>query len=155
MNCLTTSLDQISSLTFAGLLHTNGGYLACCSWTHEVVFDVTPDDIFACVADIGWITGHSHVVYGPLSNGVTSVLFESTPLYPDPGRYWEMVQRLKINQFYTAPTAIRSLLKSGDSYPKKYDLSSLKTLGSVGEPINQEAWHWYNENIGNSRFVNS
>ncbi|XP_075259404.1 acetyl-coenzyme A synthetase 2-like, mitochondrial isoform X2 [Convolutriloba macropyga] len=134
-----------------GLVHTNGGYLTYTSWTHEVIFNCSKGDIYACVADVGWITGHSYLVYGPLANGVTSVLFESTPVYPDPGRYWEMVERLKINQFYAAPTAIRSLLKKGDSYPNKYDLKSLRVLGSVGEPINTEAWHWYNEVIGRSR----
>uniref|UniRef100_A0A8C8VPA1 acetate--CoA ligase n=1 Tax=Pelusios castaneus TaxID=367368 RepID=A0A8C8VPA1_9SAUR len=108
-------------------------------------------DVFGCVADIGWITGHSYVVYGPLCNGGTSVLFESTPLYPDPGRYWETVQRLKINQFYGAPTAVRLLLKYGDKWVKKYDRSSLKMLGSVGEPINHEAWHWFYNVVGDSR----
>jgi len=115
------------------------------------VFDYRPGDVFGCVADIGWITGHSYVVYGPLCNGATSVLFESTPAYPDAGRYWETVQRLKISQFYGAPTAVRLLLKYGDSWVKKYDRSSLRTLGSVGEPINLEAWEWLHKVVGDSR----
>ncbi|KAF6087256.1 acyl-CoA synthetase short chain family member 1 [Phyllostomus discolor] len=117
----------------------------------QLVFDYQPGDVFGCVADIGWITGHSYVVYGPLCNGATSVLFESTPVYPDAGRYWEMVQRLKINQFYGAPTAIRLLLKYGDAWVRKYDRSSLRTLGSVGEPINHEAWEWLHNVVGDSR----
>uniref|UniRef100_A0A9J7X7M7 Propionate--CoA ligase n=1 Tax=Cyprinus carpio carpio TaxID=630221 RepID=A0A9J7X7M7_CYPCA len=117
----------------------------------EYVFDYTPGDVFGCVADIGWITGHSYVVYGPLCNGATSVLFESTPVYPHPGRYWETVQRLRINQFYGAPTAIRLLLKHEENWVKKYDRSSLKTLASVGEPINQEAWEWFYNVVGDGR----
>uniref|UniRef100_A0A3Q1MGC0 Propionate--CoA ligase n=1 Tax=Bos taurus TaxID=9913 RepID=A0A3Q1MGC0_BOVIN len=117
----------------------------------QLVFDYRPGDVFGCVADIGWITGHSYVVYGPLCNGATSVLFESTPVYPDAGRYWETVQRLKINQFYGAPTAYRLLLKFEDSWVKKYDRSSLRTLGSVGEPINHEAWEWLHRVVGDSR----
>uniref|UniRef100_A0A8C1Z986 Propionate--CoA ligase n=1 Tax=Cyprinus carpio TaxID=7962 RepID=A0A8C1Z986_CYPCA len=117
----------------------------------EYVFDYTPGDVFGCVADIGWITGHSYVVYGPLCNGATSVLFESTPVYPHPGRYWETVQRLRINQFYGAPTAIRLLLKYEENWVKKYDRSSLKTLASVGEPINQEAWEWFYNVVGDGR----
>uniref|UniRef100_A0A8D3BUK2 Propionate--CoA ligase n=1 Tax=Scophthalmus maximus TaxID=52904 RepID=A0A8D3BUK2_SCOMX len=117
----------------------------------EYVFNYHDGDVFGCVADIGWITGHSYSVYGPLANGGTTVLFESTPTYPDPGRYWEMVQRLKINQFYGAPTAIRLLLKYGDQWVHKYDRSTLKTLGSVGEPINTEAWEWYYSVVGDRR----
>uniref|UniRef100_A0A8C1LZ93 Propionate--CoA ligase n=1 Tax=Cyprinus carpio TaxID=7962 RepID=A0A8C1LZ93_CYPCA len=117
----------------------------------EYVFDYTPGDVFGCVADIGWITGHSYVVYGPLCNGATSVLFESTPVYPNPGRYWETVQRLRINQFYGAPTAIRLLLKHEENWVKKYDRSSLKTLASVGEPINHEAWEWFHNVVGDGR----
>uniref|UniRef100_A0A4W4FCS1 Propionate--CoA ligase n=1 Tax=Electrophorus electricus TaxID=8005 RepID=A0A4W4FCS1_ELEEL len=117
----------------------------------EHVFDCSPGDVFGCVADVGWITGHSYVVYGPLSNGATSVLFESTPIYPNPGRYWETVQRLRINQFYGAPTAIRLLLKYEESWVKKYDRSSLKTLASVGEPINHEAWEWFYNVVGDAR----
>ncbi|XP_072121764.1 acetyl-coenzyme A synthetase 2-like, mitochondrial isoform X2 [Mobula birostris] len=134
-----------------GLVHTQAGYLLYASLTHKYVFDYQEGDIHGCVADIGWITGHSYVVYGPLSNGGTTVLFESTPIYPDPGRYWETVQRLKINQFYGAPTAIRLLLKHGDSWVSKYDRSSLKTLGTVGEPINHEAWQWYHNVVGEGR----
>uniref|UniRef100_A0A8D0ARA9 Propionate--CoA ligase n=1 Tax=Sander lucioperca TaxID=283035 RepID=A0A8D0ARA9_SANLU len=117
----------------------------------EYVFNYSDGDVFGCVADIGWITGHSYSVYGPLANGGTTVLFESTPIYPDPGRYWEMVQRLKINQFYGAPTALRLLLKYGDQWVHKYDRSTLKTLGSVGEPINTEAWEWYHRVVGDGR----
>uniref|UniRef100_A0AC11B6U5 Acyl-CoA synthetase short chain family member 1 n=1 Tax=Ovis aries TaxID=9940 RepID=A0AC11B6U5_SHEEP len=134
-----------------GLVHTQAGYLLYAALTHRLVFDYRPGDVFGCVADIGWITGHSYVVYGPLCNGATSVLFESTPVYPNAGRYWEMVQRLKINQFYGAPTAYRLLLKFEDSWVKKYDRSSLRTLGSVGEPINHEAWEWLHRVVGDGR----
>ncbi|XP_026973918.1 acetyl-coenzyme A synthetase 2-like, mitochondrial isoform X1 [Sagmatias obliquidens] len=140
-----------STGTPKGLVHTQAGYLLYAAVTHRFVFDYRPGDVFGCVADIGWITGHSYVVYGPLCNGATSVLFESTPVYPDAGRYWEMVQRLKINQFYGAPTAFRLLLKFEDSWVKKYDRSSLRTLGSVGEPINHEAWEWLHRVVGDSR----
>ncbi|XP_011823902.1 PREDICTED: acetyl-coenzyme A synthetase 2-like, mitochondrial isoform X3 [Mandrillus leucophaeus] len=134
-----------------GIVHTQAGYLLYAALTHKLVFDHRPGDIFGCVADIGWITGHSYVVYGPLCNGATSVLFESTPVYPNAGRYWETVERLKINQFYGAPTAVRLLLKYGDAWVKKYDRSSLRTLGSVGEPINCEAWEWLHRVVGDSR----
>ncbi|XP_041106091.1 acetyl-coenzyme A synthetase 2-like, mitochondrial [Polyodon spathula] len=134
-----------------GIVHTQAGYLLYAALTHQYVFDYRPGDVFGCVADIGWVTGHSYVVYGPLCNGATTVLFESTPVYPDPGRYWEMVQRLRINQFYGAPTAIRLLLKYGESWVKKYDRSSLKTLGSVGEPINNEAWEWFYNVVGDGQ----
>jgi len=134
-----------------GLSHTTAGYLVFCAITHKYVFDYKEGDVFACMADIGWITGHSYVVYGPLLNGATTVLFESTPLYPDAGRYWEMVERLKINQFYTSPTAIRAIHREGDAFVKKYDRSSLRILGSVGEPINPETWKWYYEVVGDSR----
>ncbi|KAM5245650.1 acetyl-coenzyme A synthetase 2-like, mitochondrial [Ctenodactylus gundi] len=134
-----------------GLVHTQAGYLLYAALTHKLVFDYQPGDVFGCMADIGWITGHSYVVYGPLCNGATSVLFESTPVYPDAGRYWETVQRLRINQFYGAPTAIRLLLKHGDTWVRKYDRSSLRTLGSVGEPINLEAWEWLHQVVGDSR----
>ncbi|AWP19994.1 putative acetyl-coenzyme A synthetase 2-like mitochondrial [Scophthalmus maximus] len=134
-----------------GLVHTQAGYLLFAALTHRYVFNYHDGDVFGCVADIGWITGHSYSVYGPLANGGTTVLFESTPTYPDPGRYWEMVQRLKINQFYGAPTAIRLLLKYGDQWVHKYDRSTLKTLGSVGEPINTEAWEWYYSVVGDRR----
>ncbi|KAG8548323.1 hypothetical protein GDO81_025761 [Engystomops pustulosus] len=134
-----------------GIVHTQAGYLLYASLTHKYVFDYKQGDVFGCVADIGWITGHSYVVYGPLCNGATTVLFESTPTYPDPGRYWETVERLRINQFYGAPTAIRLLLKYGDEWVKKYDRSSLKLLGSVGEPINHEAWEWFYNVVGEGR----
>uniref|UniRef100_A0A8D0AX39 Acetyl-coenzyme A synthetase n=1 Tax=Sander lucioperca TaxID=283035 RepID=A0A8D0AX39_SANLU len=134
-----------------GLVHTQAGYLLYAALTHKYVFNYSDGDVFGCVADIGWITGHSYSVYGPLANGGTTVLFESTPIYPDPGRYWEMVQRLKINQFYGAPTALRLLLKYGDQWVHKYDRSTLKTLGSVGEPINTEAWEWYHRVVGDGR----
>ncbi|XP_043738639.1 acetyl-coenzyme A synthetase 2-like, mitochondrial [Cervus elaphus] len=134
-----------------GLVHTQAGYLLYAAVTHRLVFDYRPGDVFGCVADVGWITGHSYVVYGPLCNGATSVLFESTPVYPNAGRYWETVQRLKINQFYGAPTAYRLLLKFEDSWVKKYDRSSLRTLGSVGEPINHEAWEWLHRVVGDGR----
>ncbi|KAM4772223.1 acetyl-coenzyme A synthetase 2-like, mitochondrial [Rhinophrynus dorsalis] len=134
-----------------GIVHTQAGYLLYAALTHKYVFDYKQGDVYGCVADIGWITGHSYVVYGPLCNGATTVLFESTPTYPDPGRYWETVERLKINQFYGAPTAIRLLLKYGDDWVKKYDRSSLKTLGSVGEPINHEAWEWFHDVVGEKR----
>ncbi|KAM4694027.1 acetyl-coenzyme A synthetase 2-like, mitochondrial [Discoglossus pictus] len=134
-----------------GVVHTQAGYLLYAALTHKYVFDYKQGDVYACVADIGWITGHSYVVYGPLCNGATTVLFESTPVYPDPGRYWETVERLKVNQFYGAPTAIRLLLKYGDEWVKKYDRSSLKTLGSVGEPINHEAWEWFHNVVGEKR----
>ncbi|XP_075420293.1 acetyl-coenzyme A synthetase 2-like, mitochondrial [Tenrec ecaudatus] len=134
-----------------GLVHTQAGYLLYAALTHKLVFDYKPGDVFGCVADIGWITGHSYVVYGPLCNGATTVLFESTPVYPDAGRYWETVERLRVNQFYCAPTAVRLLLKYGDTWVKKYDRSSLRTLGSVGEPINHEAWEWLHKVVGDSR----
>ena len=134
-----------------GVAHTTAGYLLQASLTHRYVFDYRPGDIFACVADIGWITGHSYVLYGPLCNGATTVLFESIPLYPDAGRYWDMVERLKITQFYTAPTAIRAIAREGNAFVTKYDRSSLRILGTVGEPINPEAWRWYHEVVGEGR----
>jgi acetyl-CoA synthetase len=136
-----------------GLIHSTAGYLLQTAFSHQIVFnyDGEKNDVFGCLADVGWITGHSYVVYGPLCNGGTTVLFESTPIYPDPGRYWETVERLKINQLYLAPTAIRLLMKYDDDWTRKYDKSSLKLLGSVGEPINHEAWHWYNNLIGQKR----
>ncbi|KAL5639920.1 hypothetical protein ACGC1H_006475 [Rhizoctonia solani] len=131
-----------------GVVHTTGGYLLGAALTVKYVFDVHPEDKFACMADIGWITGHSYIVYGPLLNGVTTTVFESTPVYPTPSRYWDVVQRHKITQFYTSPTAIRLLRRLGEHHFEGYDLSTLRVLGSVGEPINPEAWHWYNENVG-------
>lgn len=134
-----------------GVLHTTGGYLTYAKFTSRVVFDIRDEDIYCCAADIGWVTGHSYVVYGPLANGATTVMFESIPTYPDSGRYWDMVERHKINIFYTAPTALRAIMRDGDGLVKKYDLSSLRVLGSVGEPINPEAWRWYFEVVGASR----
>ncbi len=134
-----------------GVLHTSGGYLLYTSLTHRYVFDYREDDIYFCAADIGWITGHSYIVYGPLANGATTMMFESTPVYPDAGRYWDIIERHGVNIFYTAPTAIRALEKEGTSWPAKYDLSSLRVLGSVGEPINEDAWLWYYKNIGHER----
>ncbi len=134
-----------------GLAHTTAGYMLYTTLTHRYVFDYRPGDVYACVADCGWITGHSYIVYGPLSNGATTLMFESTPLYPDAGRYWDLVQRHKVTQFYTAPTAIRALMRHGTKPLEPYDLSSLRVLGTVGEPINPEAWKWYYENVGKSR----
>ena len=134
-----------------GVVHTTGGYLVWAALTHKLTFDLKEDDIYFCAADIGWVTGHSYIVYGPLTNGATSVMFESTPLYPDAGRYWEVIDKFKVTQFYTAPTAIRALIRQGDEWPGKYDLSSLKIIGSVGEPINPETWMWYYEKVGRSR----
>ncbi|XP_067681216.1 acetyl-coenzyme A synthetase 2-like, mitochondrial [Haliotis asinina] len=134
-----------------GISHSTGGYLLYTNVTFRHVFDYQDGEVFGCVADIGWITGHSYVVYGPLSNGATTLLFESTPVYPNPGRYWEMVERLKLNHIYLAPTALRLLLKSGDSWVNKYDRSSLRKLGCVGEPLNHEAWQWYYHVVGENR----
>jgi len=134
-----------------GLLHTTGGYALYAMYTTATTFALEKGDLFACVADCGWITGHSYVVYGPLLNGSTTFMFESTPLYPNPGRYWDMIQRHKISQFYTAPTAIRSLMRHGDAIPQQYDMSSLKVLGTVGEPINPAAWKWYYDIVGRSK----
>ena len=132
-----------------GILHTSGGYLTQASFTHRNVFDLHPEsDVFWCTADIGWITGHSYVVYGPLANGATQVLYEGTPDSPHPGRWWEIIQKYGVSIFYTAPTAIRSFMKTGRAVPQKFDLSSIRLLGSVGEPINPEAWMWYREVIG-------
>ncbi len=134
-----------------GVVHTTGGYLVWVTLTHKLTFDLKEEDIFFCAADIGWVTGHSYIVYGPLTNGATSVMFESTPLYPDAGRYWQVIEKFKVTQFYTAPTAIRALIRQGEEWPAKYDLSSLKILGSVGEPINPEAWMWYYNNVGKGK----
>ncbi|MEV4892072.1 acetate--CoA ligase [Nonomuraea sp. NPDC055795] len=135
-----------------GILHTTGGYLTQTSWTHNAVFDLKPEtDIYWCTADIGWVTGHSYIVYGPLANGATSVIYEGTPDTPHRGRFWEIVQKYKITILYTAPTAIRTFMKWGDDIPAKFDMSSLRVLGSVGEPINPEAYVWYREHIGAGR----
>jgi acetyl-CoA synthetase len=134
-----------------GMVHTTAGYMVYTAYTFKNAFQYKENDVYWCTADIGWITGHSYIVYGPLANGATSVLFEGVPSYPDFGRFWEIVEKHKVNQFYTAPTAIRALAKHGTELVDKYDLSSLKVLGSVGEPINEEAWHWYNDNVGKKK----
>ncbi|WP_136645562.1 acetate--CoA ligase [Tabrizicola sp. YIM 78059] len=134
-----------------GVVHTTGGYLVYASMTHQITFDYHDGDIFWCTADVGWVTGHSYIVYGPLANGATTLMFEGVPTYPDPGRFWEVCAKHKVNQFYTAPTAIRSLMGLGAEWVEKHDLSSLKLLGSVGEPINPEAWSWYNTHVGKGK----
>ncbi len=134
-----------------GMVHTTGGYMVNTAYTFKNVFNYKENDVYWCTADIGWITGHSYIVYGPLANGATTVMFEGVPTYPDYGRFWEVVEKHKITQFYTAPTAIRALAKESLDFVDKYDLSSLKVLGTVGEPINEEAWHWYNDNIGKKK----
>jgi len=131
-----------------GVLHTTGGYLLYAAFTHQYVFDYQPGDIYFCAADIGWVTGHTYIVYGPLANGATTIMFESTPMYPNPGRYWDVVARHKVNIFYTAPTAIRALEAEGNDWVTRHDRSSLRVLGTVGEPINHEAWEWYYEVVG-------
>jgi len=134
-----------------GVVHTTGGYIVYASMTHQYTFDYHDGDIFWCTADVGWVTGHSYIVYGPLANGATTVMFEGVPTYPDAGRFWAVCEKHKVNQFYTAPTAIRALMGQGDSFVEGYDLSSLKLLGTVGEPINPEAWNWYNDVVGGGR----
>jgi acetyl-CoA synthetase len=134
-----------------GVMHTTGGYLTFAALTHELVFDYHEEDIYFCAADIGWITGHSYIVYGPLANGATSVIFESTPVYPDAGRYWQIVDDLGVNIFYTAPTALRAIARQGDEFVKKYERKSLRVLGTVGEPINPEVWSWYHDVVGDGR----
>ncbi len=135
-----------------GILHTSGGYLTQAAYTHRNVFDLRPEsDVYWCTADVGWVTGHSYVVYGPLANGATQVIYEGTPDAPHQGRWWEIVEKYKVSILYTAPTAIRSFMKLGRSIPDKFDLSSIRVLGSVGEPINPEAWLWYSEVIGGNR----
>ncbi|MBI5409166.1 MAG: acetate--CoA ligase, partial [Nitrospirae bacterium] len=134
-----------------GVLHTTGGYLLFANLTFKWIFDYHEEDIHFCTADIGWVTGHSYIVYGPLSSGATSLMFEGIPTYPDAGRFWAICDKHKVNIFYTAPTAIRALMKEGESHVNKHDLSSLRVLGSVGEPINPEAWMWYHVNIGKEK----
>ncbi len=134
-----------------GVQHSTGGYLLWCMLTMRWTFDYKPQDVFWCTADVGWVTGHSYVCYGPLAVGATEVVFEGVPTYPDAGRFWKLIQDHKVTTFYTAPTAIRSLIKAGGDLPKKYDLSSLRILGTVGEPINPEAWMWYHETVGGGR----
>jgi acetyl-CoA synthetase len=134
-----------------GIAHTTAGYLAGVATTHHYIFDIKPDSVYWCAADVGWVTGHSYIVYGPLCNGTTGVMYEGTPDYPDKDRWWEIVERYKVDILYTAPTAIRTHMKWGPQYAEKHDLSSLRLLGSVGEPINPEAWEWYREHIGGGR----
>ena len=131
-----------------GVVHTSGGYLVYASMTHQYTFDYHDGDIFWCTADVGWVTGHSYIVYGPLANGATTLMFEGVPTYPDAGRFWAVCQKHKVNQFYTAPTAIRALMGKGPEFVQAYDLSDLKVLGTVGEPINPEAWNWYHQVVG-------
>ena len=134
-----------------GVLHTTGGYLVYASLTHRYVFDYRPGDVYWCTADIGWVTGHSYIVYGPLANRATTMMFEGVPNYPDFGRFWQIVEQHRVNIFYTAPTALRALMKEGDDWPSRYDLSSLRILGTVGEPIKSPEWHWYYQVIGGAR----
>ncbi|MBK0383410.1 acetate--CoA ligase [Pedobacter sp. SD-b] len=134
-----------------GVVHTTAGYMVYAAYTFQNVFQYQPEDVYFCTADIGWITGHSYIIYGPLAQGATTLMFEGVPTYPDAGRFWDIVDKFKVNVLYTAPTAIRSLMQSGLDYVKDKDLSSLKVLGSVGEPINEEAWNWYNEHIGKNK----
>ena len=134
-----------------GVQHNVGGYMVYTAVTHKYIFDYHDGDIYFCAADIGWVTGHSYIVYGPLANGAISVMFESTPLYPEPDRYWQVIDKYQVNQFYTAPTAIRALMREGEKWPAKHDLSSLRLLGTVGEPINPEAWRWYHIHVGHER----
>jgi acetyl-CoA synthetase len=134
-----------------GILHTTAGYMIYTAYTAKLVFDLRPDDIYWCTADIGWVTGHSYIVYGPLQNGVTVVMYEGAPNFPEWDRFWAICERHKVTKFYTAPTAIRAFMKQGPALPERRDLSSLKLLGSVGEPINPAAWRWYNEHIGKKK----
>ena len=134
-----------------GMLHTTAGYMVYTAYTFKNVFNYKENDIYWCTADIGWITGHSYILYGPLANGATTVIFEGVPTYPEPDRFWEVIEKHKITQFYTAPTAIRSLAKESYEWVEKHDLSSLRVIGSVGEPINDEAWHWYNDHVGKKK----
>jgi acetyl-CoA synthetase len=134
-----------------GVLHTTGGYMVYAALTHKLVFDLQPDDIYLCAADVGWVTGHSYIVFGPLANGATTGMFESIPTYPDAGRYWQIVDDLKVTKFYTAPTAIRAIARAGDSFVKRYKRDSLRILGTVGEPINPEVWMWYHDVVGEGR----
>ncbi|WP_297985212.1 acetate--CoA ligase [uncultured Chryseobacterium sp.] len=134
-----------------GMLHTTAGYMVYTAYTFKNVFNYKENDIYWCTADIGWITGHSYILYGPLANGATTVIFEGVPTYPEPDRFWQVIEKHKVTQFYTAPTAIRSLAKESSEWVEKHDLSSLRVIGSVGEPINDEAWHWYNDHVGKKK----
>jgi acetyl-CoA synthetase len=134
-----------------GMVHSSAGYMVYTAFTFKNIFQYEPGEVYWCTADIGWITGHSYILYGPLANGATTLMFEGVPSYPDFGRFWEIVEKHSVNQFYTAPTAIRALAKEGNEWVERYDLSSLKVLGTVGEPINEEAWHWYDQIVGKGR----
>jgi acetyl-CoA synthetase len=134
-----------------GVQHTVGGYMVYTATTHKYVFDYHDGDVYFCAADIGWVTGHSYIVYGPLANGATTMMFEGIPTFPNPDRYWQIIEKWQVNQFYTAPTAIRAIAASGEEWPAKYQMPSLKVLGTVGEPINPEAWRWYHRNAGKER----
>ena len=134
-----------------GVVHTTGGYIVYAAMTHDYVFDHRDGDVFWCTADVGWITGHSYIVYGPLANGATTLMFEGVPTWPDPGRFWQVCEKHRVTQFYTAPTAIRALMGRGTSFVEPYDLSSIRILGTVGEPINPEAWSWYHSHVGGGR----
>ena len=134
-----------------GVLHTTGGYMVYASMTHQYIFDYKNKDIYWCAADIGWVTGHSYIIYGPLSNGATTIMFEGVPNYPDSSRWWQIVDKYKVNIFYTAPTAIRALMREGDEPVNKTSRKTLKLLGTVGEPINPEAWMWYYKTVGEKK----
>ena len=134
-----------------GVLHTTGGYLVYASFTHYTIFDYKDNDVYWCTADIGWITGHSYIVYGPLSNQATTIMFEGVPNYPDFGRFWDVVDKHEVNQFYTAPTALRALMKEGDDWVTSRQLDSLRILGTVGEPIKEPEWNWYHKIVGKER----
>jgi acetyl-CoA synthetase len=134
-----------------GVLHTTGGYMVYSAYTFRNVFQYSSGDVYFCAADIGWITGHSYIVYGPLLEGAISVMFEGIPTYPDAGRYWDIIRKHEVNQFYTSPTAIRSLIAEGPKWVEDLQLPSLRVLGTVGEPINEEAWHWYHDHVGGNR----
>ena len=133
------------------MLHTTGGYMVWASFTHENVFDYRDGEVYWCTADIGWVTGHTYIVYGPLANGATTLMFEGVPSWPDNGRFWQVCAKHKVNIFYTAPTAIRALMRDGEAPVRKHDRSSIRILGSVGEPINPEAWLWYYRVVGDER----
>ena len=133
-----------------GVLHTTGGYLLQAAMSHKLVFDYKDDEIYWCTADVGWVTGHSYIVYGPLANGATSLIFEGIPTFPSPSRFWEVIDKHKVNIFYTAPTALRALMAQGDEFVKSSSRDSLRILGTVGEPINPEAWEWYFKVVGDS-----
>jgi acetyl-CoA synthetase len=134
-----------------GVQHTVGGYMVYTATTHKYVFDYQDGDVYFCAADIGWVTGHSYIVYGPMSNGATTIMLEAIPTYPNPDRYWQTIEKWNVTQFYTAPTAIRAIAAAGEQWPQKYEMPSLRLLGTVGEPINPEAWRWYNTNVGKER----